>query len=98
MAFAGGVGAAIDLRDVPRGEAIERGDVLFFSESTGRFLVEVPSEHEAAFAARFRGLPASRIGTTTAEPALRVAGLDGSAVLDRSLDELKAAWQTPLGW
>ncbi len=45
MAFAGGLGATIYLKSVPRTGPIYRNDYILFSESNSRFLVEVaPAE------------------------------------------------------
>ena len=39
MAFAGGLGAVVSLKDVPLGEPMGRDDLVLFSESNSRFLV-----------------------------------------------------------
>ena len=93
MAFAGGIGA--DLTTLPGGLSDE---ARLFSESTTRFLVEVKPEHSATFEAGFRGLPVSRVGTTVAEPRLRIAGTGGDWLIWAKLAELKEAWQKPLRW
>ena len=69
-----------------------------FGESQSRFLVEVTPENAAAFEAGFSGLPLERIGTTVAEPRLRIAGSGGDWLLWVKLSELKEAWQNPLRW
>lgn len=93
MAFAGGVGA--DVSVLP-GDLCD--EAKLFSESTTRFLVEVMPEHAADFEACLDGLPLARIGTTVAEPRLRVAGSDGEWLIWMKLSELKEAWQKPLRW
>ncbi len=50
MAFAGGLGLEADLDQAPCEEGLVPAEILF-SESTGRFAVEVLPEHEAEFAA-----------------------------------------------
>ncbi len=93
MAFAGGVGA--DLTHL--GPTDPPDDVLLFSESTTRFLVEVHPGSASAFQACFgRDIPLSQIGQTCKEPRLRMAGANGEWQIWAQLAELKEAWQKPL--
>jgi phosphoribosylformylglycinamidine synthase len=107
MAFAGGLGAKIDLAAVPRGlsqfSSDENGTVpftpavLLFSESNTRFLCEVPPAHAAAFEAALSGVPQARIGEVTAAAKLEILA-DADTVLSAGLSTLKEAWQKPLRW
>jgi len=98
MAFAGGIGIDLDLARVPHeGDARwRRDDVLLFSESNSRFLVEVREPAAADFEATVRGLPAGRIGTLNGTNLVTVIGLGGGMAVRAELGSLKAAWQTPL--
>ena len=49
MAFAGGLGMQLSLTDVPRDANVTADDVLFFSESNSRFIVEVAPEKQETF-------------------------------------------------
>ena len=69
-----------------------------FSESPTRFVIEAKPESAAALAAVFAGLPLAKIGTTLAEPRLRIAGAVGEWLVWAKLSELKEAWQKPLRW
>jgi phosphoribosylformylglycinamidine synthase len=93
MAFAGGVGA--DVTKLPGGLA---EDVVLFSESPTRFVLEVAPANVAPVEALFAGLPFQRIGQTVKEPRLRVAGFAGDWIIWAGLDQLKRAWQKPLAW
>ncbi len=73
-------------------------EAKLFSESPTRFLVEVKPENAAAFEACFAGVPVAKVGTTVAEPRLRIAGANGEWLLWVKLGELKEAWQKPLRW
>ncbi|RLI09748.1 phosphoribosylformylglycinamidine synthase subunit PurL [Candidatus Bathyarchaeota archaeon] len=95
MAFTGGLGLELSLSSVPA-EGGMRGDLLLFSESNGRLLVEVPRRHRSSFEEAMEGSVYARVGTVTDEPRLRVSGRRG-VVVDLPLDELMAAWKTPLG-
>ena len=97
MAFAGGVGA--DLTGLAATAPGEPDDVLLYSESTTRFIVEVTPGNEEAFRASFgRDVPLFLIGQTCAETRLRIAGVNGAWVIEAALADLKVAWQQPLRW
>jgi phosphoribosylformylglycinamidine synthase II len=95
MAFAGGIGV-----DVTRlGDAALPEDVLLFSESTTRFLVEVRPDKAAAFQTSLgRDIPLTQLGHTCKEPRLRIAGASGEWFIWTELAALKKAWQKPLRW
>ena len=96
MAFAGGVGADVDLGHVPTEEMPDRSDAVLFSESQTRWVCEVSREHQGQFENAMRGVPHSQIGQTTRAQRLRVRGLTGSLVVDLPLAKLKEAWQRTL--
>ncbi len=94
MAFAGGLGARLALKDVPR-----EGDlpevVLLFAESNSRFLCEVRPERAQEFEAALAGVPHARIGEVGGGK-LEIVG--AAAAVAAELDVLKEAWQKPLRW
>ena len=96
MAFAGGWGLHLDLRSVARAPGLDRDEVLLFSETPSRFLVEVRPADAAAFEATLAGLPFGRVGVVVEDEELLVGGLGGDAVLRVRLGELKAPWQGAL--
>jgi phosphoribosylformylglycinamidine synthase len=98
MAFAGGLGMVIRLRQVPLGEAINRDDYVLFSESNTRFLVEVASENRSKFEKMMVGVEFAAVGEMSSKERLEVYGLNGNIVLSASIAELKEAWQRPLRW
>jgi phosphoribosylformylglycinamidine synthase len=94
-AFAGGLGLRIDLRRVPVAGSL-RADTVLFSESQSRLLVTVRSTDRERFEALFAGQALGLLGEVAADRELRVTGLDGEILLRAGIDELKAAWQSPL--
>ena len=94
-AFAGGLGLAVDLAEVPN-EGVGRDDVLLFSESTSRFVVTVRPEHEKGFQEIMTNTGTARVGVVTEAPVLTALGLTGQTVLKEALATLKAAWQKTL--
>jgi phosphoribosylformylglycinamidine synthase II len=99
MACAGRMGLEIDLNDLPRTAEVAFDDaasadaVALFSESCARFLVEVAPENADAFEEALTGRPVARIGQVTDGGALRVRGLAGDTVIERSIQDLLRAWQ-----
>ena len=98
MAFAGGLGMKLCLEQVPLGEQINRDDIVLFSESNTRFLVEVAPKHRAKFEKMLAGVAIGAIGRVMNNQGLEVYGLTGKRVLSATLTELKEAWQKPLRW
>jgi phosphoribosylformylglycinamidine synthase len=97
MAFAGGLG--VDVTSLVSGAAAMAYEVLLFSESASRFLVETTPANADAFRQCLGDqLPVRGIGQSCKEPRLRVAGRDGEWILWARLSELKEAWQKPLRW
>lgn len=94
MAFAGGIGAEIDLRTVPV-DAPMREDFVLFSESNSRFLIEVAPENAGRVSEFLSGIPFAWIGETNDSGRLTVAGTEGTLVRE-TLAGLKEAWQKPL--
>jgi phosphoribosylformylglycinamidine synthase len=91
MAFAGGIGLEVHLSNLPRDGEVDDIAALF-SESSGRFLVEVSESDAQAFEDAMHGVPCAHIGTSRGG-SLRVVGLEGGHVIDVTLEALKTAWQ-----
>ena len=110
MAFAGGLGAKIRLAEVPSSvPAAERSEgfdeVLLFSESNTRFMVEVPHANRLHFEAALSEVPLAHIGEVTDSGRLQIAAtpiahrqLSAAWLVDLDLATLKEAWQKPLRW
>ncbi|MFH1381481.1 MAG: phosphoribosylformylglycinamidine synthase subunit PurL [Chloroflexota bacterium] len=98
MAFAGGLGATIDLKLVPLGEPVERDDFVLFAESNSRFLVEVAPENKQAFEQIMGNTKLAVIGEISDTDALTIRGLQDNTAVTVSLSQLKESWQKPLRW
>jgi len=92
MAFAGGVGVEIGLKECDAAVAL-------FSESNTRFLVEVETGSSREFETLMSRVRCNQIGTTTTtgNPRLQITA-NSATVIDGILVELKTAWQSPLGF
>jgi len=98
MAFSGGLGVTISLGAVPRPPELERDDLVLFSESNSRFVVEVRPERQNEFAALFQGLPFGLLGQVTSSPHLLIRGLNDTMVVQEDIFRLKSSWQKTLRW
>ena len=95
MAFAGGLGVSIDLSEMPHSDDASTDEVLLFSESNTRFIVEVQADKGKLFSAILSDVPHAQIGEVNSSGRLSAKG--SKSVIDASIEELKAAWQAPLG-
>jgi len=95
MAFAGGYGLELDLRKVP-GKGLRRDDLVLFSESNSRFLMEVSAKARDEFEGLMKGKVCAKVGKVTRSPRLCVTGLAGRVVVDAPLRDLLAGWKRTL--
>ena len=98
MAFAGGFGLKLDLQRVKTSDHILRNDILLFSESNSRFVVEVSPENKAQFEKILNGQIFSEIGRVTGDQQFLALGLDGKPVISETIWNLKESWQKTLRW
>ena len=108
MAFAGGLGARLNLNSVSHNVALSipanRDAVLLFSESNTRFLCEVSPDHvEQLMELLGDDVVAAEIGEVTDEQVLQISGqsaLDQPSpiVIDANITKLKETWLSPLKW
>ena len=99
MAFAGNVGAELDLSVMPVVDENLSTVARLFSESNTRFLCEVTAENAAAFEQVLSSVPSRRVGKTVVEPHLSISTRQGQKpIVHERLDKLKEHWQQPLRW
>ncbi len=103
MAFAGGLGAEMFLKEVPHAIhpsplTLHRNGVILFSESNTRFIVEVEKRNKKRFESIMKGAPIGLVGCVTDKKDLKVYGIDDKKVVGANIDRLKEAWQRPLRW
>jgi len=94
MAFTGDHGVDLDVGKVPVSERM-RDDILLFSESNGRLLVEVPPAATAGFIEAMGDTAYACVGAVKEEKALTVTN-DGEPLFEVDLETLIGAWKTPL--
>ncbi|MEM3677109.1 MAG: phosphoribosylformylglycinamidine synthase subunit PurL [Candidatus Bathyarchaeia archaeon] len=96
MAFTGNLGLEMDLRLVPASQGPWRDDLLMFSESNSRFIVEVDKGCEGAFRACLGSVPHARVGVVSSDPVFSVKGLRGQSIVSVDLDRLYRSWRRGL--
>ncbi len=96
MLFAGGFGSDVCLGDAPRERNVNRDDILLFSESNSRFVLEVPRGKKTKFESAMKGLPFGFIGEVSESRYLAIRGLKGNIAVRASLDQLKKRWISPI--
>jgi phosphoribosylformylglycinamidine synthase II len=96
MAFGGGLGAKVELRDMPCD--IEKDEAALFSESNTRFVAEVRKSDRKAFEGLMQGSLIGLIGEVSPGKNLEIRGFNGKKIIDIGIDKLKEAWQKPLAW
>jgi phosphoribosylformylglycinamidine synthase len=98
MAFAGGLGMELELKEVPLGEEMERDDFILFSESNSRFIVEVEPTRREEFEEVMGEVPFGLIGRVREDGEFIVRGRSGAVLVRSNVRDLKEAWKAPLNW
>jgi len=100
MAFAGNLGMELNLSTVRHNLEDDRArvDVILFSESNSRFIVEIEEKNEVEFAKLMSGHSLSLLGKITNSKEFKIAGLNATPIVSTDIDKLKEAWQAPLRW
>jgi phosphoribosylformylglycinamidine synthase II len=98
MAFAGDLGAAIDLTNVPYQGSRKRDDVILFSESNSRFVVEVEPKNKKRFESAMGKNICAQIGTVESSRQLMANGLNGQTCVRADIRHLKDIWKKPLSF
>ncbi|NIA06617.1 MAG: phosphoribosylformylglycinamidine synthase subunit PurL [Actinobacteria bacterium] len=98
MAFAGGLGAKLDLAGVPLAPGVAQPEQILFSESQSRYLLEVRPEHYNDFISTVLPCHVGQVGLVTAKPSLIVVGARKNTLIDEPIEALKESWQRTLRW
>ncbi len=92
MCLAGRLGAEVNVTLTP-GAATLTDTERLFSESAGRFVVEVRPQDAAAFETVLKDTPHARIGQVSAQPILSVKGQGQGVIIESGVDQLEQAWR-----
>ena len=75
-----------------------QNDVVLFSESNSRFIVEVEKAKQKEFEKLLKGNAFGLVGCLTNKNNFKIYGLDGKICVDADIAELKESWRAPLKW
>ncbi|MEM2183752.1 MAG: phosphoribosylformylglycinamidine synthase subunit PurL [Candidatus Methanomethylicia archaeon] len=97
MALSSDYGVEVYLNNVPRSN-VYRDDILLFSESNGRFILEVDKSFEDDFIKLLRewGCDGNIIGRVTSSSNVIVYGLKGNLLFDLKTNVLRDCWRSGL--
>lgn len=96
MAFAGDLGARIDLERFFAENKVEEWAGLF-SESPSRFVLEVEPGEVETLMSLFDGIPIWEIGEVVVDKSLTLR-VGERPLLSEPIDALRATWKRPLAW
>jgi phosphoribosylformylglycinamidine synthase len=96
MCFSGGLGAEVELKNAPKERSIKRSDVILFSESNSRFIVELSKDKQKAFERCMKDIPFGLIGSVKENNKIVIKGLKGNKIIDTDINTLKANWKKPI--
>ncbi len=92
MALAGGLGLELRLGEIPQAEGLSDA-ALAFSESLGRFIVEVTDADATRFEAAMAGLPFADAGRVRQDDRVALSGRDGQPLIEVALAGVEHAWR-----
>ena len=98
MAFSGGLGISVDLSAVLYQGKRQRDDVVLFSESNSRFLVEVDPKNQKKFETVMRKTPCAVFGQVESSQEIIIKGLKGNICAHADTHVLKELWKKPLAY
>jgi phosphoribosylformylglycinamidine synthase len=95
MALGGRLGAILWLERVPLdADDATTDDWVLFSESNGRYLVEITPDQAAEFEAQMQGAPVAQVGQVLQEPWVRIVSHGGEQELfSLSISQIENAWR-----
>ncbi|MDR4505384.1 MAG: phosphoribosylformylglycinamidine synthase subunit PurL [Candidatus Scalindua sp.] len=96
MSFSGGYGLELNLSSVPVEAGVVNDDVILFSESNSRFIVEVEAENLKEFERLIRDIPYGCIGRVVENDLFVVHARKGGTLISEKIADLKEAWQATL--
>ncbi|MFX0091166.1 MAG: phosphoribosylformylglycinamidine synthase subunit PurS [Candidatus Hodarchaeota archaeon] len=96
-AFAGELGAKIDLTHVPI-NGPPREDYVLFSESPSRIVLTVDPDNKEKLEEIFVSTDFAQIGEVTTESKLIITGTQGHELIRKDIFELKTIWKETLRW
>ncbi len=98
MCIGSRIGVEIFLNNVPFFGERRSNEVVFYSESPSRFIVEIDAKQKGRFEKIFEGLPVELIGRTTSKKKFEVYGLEGEDYIIEDVKNLERVWRSRFRW
>ncbi len=98
MSFSGGYGLELDLSCVPVEVGVVKEDVILFSESNSRFIVEVETKDQKEFEELIQEIPYGCIGRVVDNDLFLVQARSGGTLISEKIHDLKESWQATLNF
>jgi len=93
-AMAGNMGIVVHSEKIPCSTNLS-DDKRLFSESSGRFIVSIPSANKNDFEKSIQGYPFNCIGKVSDADVFQIQGISGNVIVDLLLSEMKTVWKKP---
>ncbi len=98
MCIGSRIGAEIFLNNVPFQGERRTNEVVLYSESPSRFVVEVDPKQKGRFEKLFEDLPMELIGRTTPKRQLEIYGLEGEDYIIDDIKNMSRIWRSRFRW
>jgi phosphoribosylformylglycinamidine synthase len=72
----------------------DRDDLVLFSESNSRFLVEISSNSKQDFERLAKNIACAEIGSVTEKPELRIFRVNGEVAVKAPINSLRERWKS----
>lgn len=96
MAFAGGYGMELNIKQIIKSDDLIYDDEILFSESNSRFIVEVPIGKEKIFRRIMNSVDLTELGMVSKSCEFVVYGMNGRKIIETDIWVLKKCWQKTL--
>ena len=90
------MGVEIALKEIPSRQNLTDTKKLY-SESAGRFIVTIDPSKKEDFESLFSGMRIKCVGTVNDSNILKVAGSDGTLIIEEDVIDLKECWKKTFG-
>ncbi len=98
MCIGSRIGAEVFLNNVPFEGDRRTNEVVLYSESPSRFIVEIDPKQKGRFEKIFEDLPCELLGRTSGSKKLEIYGLEGEDYIVEDVKNLERVWRSRFRW
>ncbi|MEW6087541.1 MAG: phosphoribosylformylglycinamidine synthase subunit PurL [bacterium] len=96
MAFSGGYGMKLHIKNIIKSDDLIYDDEILFSESNSRFVVEVPVARERTFKRMMNDVDITELGVVSKDSRFIIHGTNEKNIINTDIWALKKCWQKTL--